>query len=99
MYILQGLTWCFCLIFYECLSCINLNIIFLEKFNLKRTFINLIEQDNFGTDLAAVQAATKKHEAIETDVNACKKRVEAVVDVAAELERENYHDITRINDR
>lgn len=28
----------------------------------------LVSQDNFGNDLAAVEAATKKHEAIETDI-------------------------------
>lgn len=40
-------------------------------------------QDNFGYDLAAVEAAKKKHEAIETDT-------------AAYEERENYHDQKRI---
>lgn len=56
-------------------------------------------QDNFGYDLAAVEAATKKHEAIETDINAYEERVQAVVAVAYELEQENYHDIRRINAR
>jgi len=56
-------------------------------------------QDNFGYDLAAVEAATKKHEAIETDINAYEERVQAVVAVAQELENENYHDVERINSR
>ena len=59
----------------------------------------LVSQDNFGYDLAAVEAATKKHEAIETDINAYEERVQAVVAVAHELEQENYHDIDRINAR
>lgn len=46
-----------------------------------------------------LQAATKKHEAIETDIYAYEERVQAVVAVAGELEAENYHDIDRINDR
>ncbi len=53
-------------------------------------------QDNFGFDLQAVEAATKKHEAIETDIAAYEERVLAVVAVARELEAENYHDIKRI---
>lgn len=46
-----------------------------------------------------MEAATKKHEAIETDINAYEERVQAVVAVAYELEQENYHDIERINAR
>ncbi|CAB4064553.1 SPTB [Lepeophtheirus salmonis] len=45
------------------------------------------------------QAASKKHEAIETDIFAYEERVQAVVAVASELESENYHDIDRINAR
>lgn len=56
-------------------------------------------QDNFGFDLQAVEAATKKHEAIETDIAAYEERVLAVVAVAKELEAENYHDIKRITAR
>ncbi|OXB53169.1 hypothetical protein ASZ78_005916, partial [Callipepla squamata] len=56
-------------------------------------------QDNFGFDLPAVEAATKKHEAIETDIAAYEERVQAVVAVAKELETENYHDIKRITAR
>ena len=59
----------------------------------------LVAQDNFGYDLAAVEAATKKHEAIVTDINAYEERVQAVVTVAQELENENYHDTERINAR
>ncbi|TGZ63077.1 hypothetical protein CRM22_007109 [Opisthorchis felineus] len=56
----------------------------------------LVAQDNFGQDLAAVEAATKKHEAIETDIYAYQERVNAMVNVAEELERENYHDLERV---
>ncbi|KFU90034.1 Spectrin beta chain, erythrocyte, partial [Chaetura pelagica] len=59
----------------------------------------LVAQDNFGQDLPAVEAAKKKHEAIETDTAAYKERVQAIVAVARELELEGYHDIQRINKR
>lgn len=58
-----------------------------------------LAQDKFGIDLQAVEAATKKHEAIETDVKAYEERVQAVVSVANELEAENYYDFKRINAR
>lgn len=56
-------------------------------------------QDNFGQDLPAVEAAKKKHEAIETDTAAYKERVQAIEAVAKELEAEGYHDIKRIKGR
>ncbi|KAM6393235.1 spectrin beta chain, erythrocytic isoform 1-T2 [Pluvialis apricaria] len=59
----------------------------------------LVAQDNFGQDLPAVEAAKKKHEAIETDTAAYKERVQAIEAVAKELEAEGYHDIQRINGR
>ncbi|KAM9223528.1 spectrin beta chain, erythrocytic-like [Leptosomus discolor] len=59
----------------------------------------LVAQDNFGQDLPAVEAAKKKHEAIETDTAAYKERVQAIEAVAKELEVEGYHDIQRINRR
>lgn len=76
---------------------------FDRKAGMRETWLSenqrLVSQDNFGADLAAVEAATKKHEAIETDINAYEERVSAVVAVASELEQENYHDIERINAR
>lgn len=76
---------------------------FDRKAGMRETWLSenqrLVSQDNFGYDLAAVEAATKKHEAIETDINAYEERVQAVVAVALELENENYHDIERINSR
>lgn len=59
----------------------------------------LVAQDDFGKDLRSVDAASKKHEAIETDIFAYEERVQAVISVAEELEQENYHDIQRINTR
>ncbi|NXJ72581.1 SPTB1 protein, partial [Rostratula benghalensis] len=56
-------------------------------------------QDNFGQDLPAVEAAKKKHEAIETDTAAYKERVQAIEAVAKELEVEGYHDFQRIKAR
>merc|ERR1719507_1465725 len=74
-----------------------------RKAGMRETWLSenqrLVSQDNFGFDLAAVEAAAKKHEAIETDIFAYEERVQAVVAVAMELEAENYHDIERINAR
>lgn len=76
---------------------------FDRKAGMRETWLSenqrLVSQDNFGYDLAAVEAAAKKHEAIETDILAYKERVDAVVAVANELEAENYHDIDRISMR
>lgn len=76
---------------------------FDRKAGMRETWLSenqrLVSQDNFGNDLAAVEAATKKHEAIETDINAYEERVQAVVSVCFELEQERYHDIERINAR
>uniref|UniRef100_A0A672T160 Spectrin beta chain n=1 Tax=Sinocyclocheilus grahami TaxID=75366 RepID=A0A672T160_SINGR len=73
---------------------------FDRKAAMRETWLSenqrLVSQDNFGFDLQAVEAATKKHEAIETDIAAYEERVQAVVAVARELETENYHDIKRI---
>ncbi|XP_077320775.1 spectrin beta chain, erythrocytic [Lithobates pipiens] len=60
---------------------------------------HLISQDNFGCDLPSVEAAKKKHEAIETDIMAYESRIQSLVNLAKELENENYHDIKRINVR
>ncbi|CAD5231758.1 unnamed protein product [Bursaphelenchus xylophilus] len=73
---------------------------FDRKAGMRETWLTenqrLVSQDNFGDDLAAVEAALKKHEAIETDIHAYEERVQAVVAVAGELEAENYNDIERI---
>ncbi|XP_036402633.1 spectrin beta chain, non-erythrocytic 1-like isoform X2 [Megalops cyprinoides] len=76
---------------------------FDRKAAMRETWLSenqrLVSQDNFGFDLQAVEAATKKHEAIETDIAAYEERVQAVMAVARELEAENYHDIKRITAR
>ncbi|XP_024081152.1 spectrin beta chain isoform X3 [Cimex lectularius] len=76
---------------------------FNRKASMRETWLSenqrLVSQDNFGFDLAAVEAAAKKHEAIETDIFAYEERVQAVVTVSQELEAENYHDIEKINAR
>uniref|UniRef100_A0A671YVH8 Spectrin beta chain n=1 Tax=Sparus aurata TaxID=8175 RepID=A0A671YVH8_SPAAU len=59
----------------------------------------LVAQDNFGYDLPAVEAAKKKHDAIETDIAAYEERVQALVDISRELESERYHDAKRIDVR
>lgn len=58
-----------------------------------------IPQDNFGYDLPAVEAAKKKHDAIETDIAAYEERVLALVAMSKELEAERYHDAKRIDAR
>ncbi|XP_064484271.1 spectrin beta chain-like isoform X3 [Ornithodoros turicata] len=76
---------------------------FDRKAGMRETWLSenqrLVSQDNFGNDLASAEAAAKKHEAIETDINAYEERVQAVVAVARELEAERYHDVDRINAR
>uniref|UniRef100_A0A336LM29 Spectrin beta chain n=1 Tax=Culicoides sonorensis TaxID=179676 RepID=A0A336LM29_CULSO len=76
---------------------------FNRKASMRETWLSenqrLVSQDNFGFDLAAVEAAAKKHEAIETDIFAYEERVQAVVAVCNELEQEKYHDIVRIVER
>ncbi|XP_068110148.1 spectrin beta chain, erythrocytic-like isoform X2 [Hyperolius riggenbachi] len=60
---------------------------------------HLISQDNFGCDLPSVEASKKKHEAIETDIFAYEGRIQTLVNLAKELENENYHDVKRITAR
>ncbi|CAB4014356.1 spectrin beta chain, non-erythrocytic 1 isoform X1 [Paramuricea clavata] len=56
----------------------------------------LVSQDNFGNDLTAVEAAMKKHEAIESDIHAYEARINACVALSEELDKEEYHDVQRI---
>ncbi|OXB52556.1 hypothetical protein ASZ78_013413, partial [Callipepla squamata] len=49
--------------------------------------------------MPAVEAAVRKHEAMETDIVAYGERVRAVSAVAAELEAERYHDVGRVLER
>ncbi|XP_077282982.1 spectrin beta chain isoform X2 [Arctopsyche grandis] len=76
---------------------------FNRKASMRETWLSenqrLVSQDNFGFDLAAVEAAAKKHEAIETDIFAYEERVQAVVGVCTELQAERYHDVDRISAR
>lgn len=46
-----------------------------------------------------MEAAKKKHDAIETDIAAYEERVQALVDISKELESERYHDAKRIDVR
>ncbi|XP_043536626.1 spectrin beta chain, non-erythrocytic 4-like [Chiloscyllium plagiosum] len=73
---------------------------FDHKAAMRETWLNenqrLISQDNFGYDLPAVEAAMKKHEAIEADVSSYKERVQVINELALELDSENYYDIRRI---
>lgn len=77
-----------CLILYLCPIACALNSLSVSP-----------PQDNFGYDLPAVEAAKKKHDAIETDIAAYAERVQALVDISKELESERYHDAKRIDVR
>ncbi|XP_067831261.1 spectrin beta chain, non-erythrocytic 1-like isoform X2 [Heptranchias perlo] len=74
---------------------------FDHKAAMRETWLNenqrLISQDNFGYDLPAVEAAMKKHEAIEADVSSYKERVQVITELAVELDTEKYYDIKRIS--
>ncbi|XP_062996569.1 spectrin beta chain, non-erythrocytic 4 [Elgaria multicarinata webbii] len=74
---------------------------FDHKAVMRETWLNenqrLVSQDNFGYDLPAVEAAMKKHEAIEADISSYQERIQVVVDLAQEMESEGYYDSKRIN--
>ena len=53
----------------------------------------LVPQNNFGFDLAAVEAAAKKYEALETNIFTYEKRVQAVVAVAVKLEAKEINNV------
>ncbi|KAJ7990853.1 hypothetical protein DPEC_G00291220 [Dallia pectoralis] len=76
---------------------------FDRKASMRETWLlenqRLVAQDNFGYDLPAVEAAKKKHDAIETDICAYEERVQGIVAISTELESERYHDAKRINVR
>uniref|UniRef100_A0A8C8SUT0 Spectrin beta chain n=1 Tax=Pelusios castaneus TaxID=367368 RepID=A0A8C8SUT0_9SAUR len=57
----------------------------------------LVSQDNFGYDLPAVEAAMKKHEAIEADISSYEERIQTVAELAQEMEAEGYYDVRRIS--
>ncbi|XP_048837070.1 spectrin beta chain, non-erythrocytic 4-like isoform X2 [Brienomyrus brachyistius] len=73
---------------------------FDHKSTMRQAWLNenqrLVSQDNFGYDLPAVEAAMKKHEAIEADISSYEERIGVVVELAAELEAEGYYDNRRI---
>ncbi|XP_051952978.1 spectrin beta chain, non-erythrocytic 4-like isoform X2 [Xyrauchen texanus] len=76
---------------------------FDHKTNMRQAWLNenqrLVSQDNFGYDLPAVEAAMKKHEAIEADILSYEERITVVVELACEMESEGYYDIRRISER
>uniref|UniRef100_A0A8C6T0R1 Spectrin beta chain n=1 Tax=Neogobius melanostomus TaxID=47308 RepID=A0A8C6T0R1_9GOBI len=73
---------------------------FDHKTTMRQAWLNenqrLVSQDNFGYDLPAVEAAMKKHEAIEADIASYEERISVVVELSAEMETESYYDIRRI---
>ncbi|KAJ3590639.1 hypothetical protein NHX12_008589, partial [Muraenolepis orangiensis] len=73
---------------------------FDHKTTMRQAWLNenqrLVSQDNFGYDLPAVEAAMKKHEAIEADIASYEDRIGVVVELSTEMETEGYYDIRRI---
>uniref|UniRef100_A0A8D3CS22 Spectrin beta chain n=1 Tax=Scophthalmus maximus TaxID=52904 RepID=A0A8D3CS22_SCOMX len=73
---------------------------FDHKTTMRQAWLNenqrLVSQDNFGYDLPAVEAAMKKHEAIEADIASYEERIGVVVELSGEIETEGYYDIRRI---
>ncbi|MGH0114937.1 UNVERIFIED_CONTAM: hypothetical protein FKN15_065861 [Acipenser sinensis] len=73
---------------------------FDHKVTMREAWLNenqrLVSQDNFGYDLLAVEAAMKKHEAIEADISSYEERIAVVVELSAEMESESYYDVRRI---
>ncbi|CAF3538071.1 unnamed protein product [Adineta steineri] len=59
----------------------------------------LVASDQFGTDLASVEAAFKKQEAIQTDIAAFEERLQNIMAIANELRTEDYHDYGTIEAR
>ncbi|CAF3118800.1 unnamed protein product [Rotaria socialis] len=59
----------------------------------------LVASDQFGTDLASVEAAFKKQEAIQTDIAAFEERLQNIMAIANELQTEDYHDYATIEAR
>ncbi|XP_056333914.1 spectrin beta chain, non-erythrocytic 4-like isoform X2 [Danio aesculapii] len=76
---------------------------FDHKTTMRQAWLNenqrLVSQDNFGYDLPAVEAAMKKHEAIEADILSYEERISVVVELANEMESEGYYDTRRISAR
>ncbi|XP_009991860.1 PREDICTED: spectrin beta chain, non-erythrocytic 4-like, partial [Chaetura pelagica] len=73
---------------------------FDHKVVMRETWLNenqrLVSQDSFGYDLPAVEAAMKKHEAIEADISSYQERIQVVVELALEMVAEGYYDTKRI---
>ena len=76
---------------------------FLKKARMREDWLResakLLASEDFGADLAAVEAAQKKHEAIEMDILAYSERIKSLVQKCQILEDENYHDIDSITSR
>ncbi|XP_057390863.1 spectrin beta chain, non-erythrocytic 4 isoform X2 [Balaenoptera acutorostrata] len=73
---------------------------FDHKVAMRESWLNenqrLVSQDNFGYELPAVEAAMKKHEAIEADIAAYEERVQGVAELAQALAIEGYYDARRV---
>ncbi|VEL24647.1 unnamed protein product, partial [Protopolystoma xenopodis] len=59
----------------------------------------LMVQGNFGSEIISLQAALKKHEALEADVYTYFDRIQAVHLIAAELEKGSYSEISSVLSR
>lgn len=73
---------------------------FQRKAKLREVWIldnqKLLQQPDYADDLLTVEAALKKHEALETDVCAYADRIQTVSQIAEELDRSNFCDIKEV---
>eukprot|EP00051_Salpingoeca_urceolata_P015618 m.203546 g.203546 ORF g.203546 m.203546 type:complete len:3713 (+) comp18455_c2_seq3:139-11277(+) len=59
----------------------------------------IISIEEYGASLTAAAAALKRHEAIDTDVQAHRTRIQALISISEELQNANYHHADDIADR
>ena len=73
---------------------------FLKKAKMREDWLResakLLASEDFGSGLAAVEAAQQKHEAIEMDILAYSERIKSLAQKSEILEAEHYHDIKSI---
>uniref|UniRef100_A0A183ADN4 Spectrin beta chain n=1 Tax=Echinostoma caproni TaxID=27848 RepID=A0A183ADN4_9TREM len=73
---------------------------FQRKAKLREAWIldnqKLLQQPDYAEDLLMVEAALKKHEALETDVCSYADRIQTVGQIADELDRSNFYNIKEV---
>lgn len=59
----------------------------------------IVQVEDFGEDVAAVEASLRRHEAIDTDVMAHEERINALRDLSEALQAADYHGADDVQDR